>query len=180
MFVLMAMALMLAGNAVASAQMIDPSTGVMVDPTTDPADFASVAAGQPGNPGTEFAAQAFAQAQATVAQMQQTATNLFPANDESNSANNSHSTRTPVMAKTPKPAMSPNGGSFKGSVQVRIADSDRSAMIYYTTDGSTPTLSSPVYASPLTVTAKTKVRALAMDVSELPSGVVTKTFKLKS
>ena len=68
MIMLVVMALMLAGPGVASAQLIDPTTGVMVDPTTDPADFAAVAAGQPGNIGMELAAQASAQAQAAAAQ----------------------------------------------------------------------------------------------------------------
>jgi|HubBroStandDraft_6_1064221.scaffolds.fasta_scaffold1785456_1 hypothetical protein len=70
MIVLMVMGLMLAGSAVASAQIIDPTTGVMVDPTTDPIDFAAVAAGQPGNIGMEFAAQGAAQAQVAAAQAQ--------------------------------------------------------------------------------------------------------------
>jgi hypothetical protein len=68
MMALMVMALMLAGSAAASAQIIDPSTGVMVDPTTDPMDFSTVAAGQPGNIGMELAAQATAQAEAAAAQ----------------------------------------------------------------------------------------------------------------
>jgi hypothetical protein len=67
MIVLAVMGLMLAGSAVASAQLIDPTTGVMVDPTTDPVDFAAVASGQPGNVGMELAAQATAQAQAFAA-----------------------------------------------------------------------------------------------------------------
>ena len=70
MIVLMVMGLMLARSAVASAQIIDPTTGVMVDPTTDPIDFAAVAAGQPGNIGMEFAAQGAAQAQVAAAQAQ--------------------------------------------------------------------------------------------------------------
>jgi hypothetical protein len=176
MFVLMAMGLLLAGSAVARAQMIDPSTGVTVDPATDPADFATVAAGQAGNVGMELAAQAFSQAQATAAQMQQTADTMFPANDDSNSA----TVAARVVAKTPKPVMSPNGGSFQGSVVVTISDSDGGAMIHYTTDGSKPTLSSLMYVAPLTVAAKTKVRALAEDGGAVPSGVVTKTFKVKS
>jgi hypothetical protein len=73
MMVLAVMGLMLAGSAVASAQLIDPTTGVMVDPTTDPVDFAAVASGQPGNVGMEMAAQAAAQAQAAADQATQQA-----------------------------------------------------------------------------------------------------------
>ena len=68
MMVLAVMAVMLAGSAVASAQIIDPTTGVMVDPTTDPVDFMAVASGQPGDVGMEMAAQAAAQAQADAEQ----------------------------------------------------------------------------------------------------------------
>ena len=73
MMVLAVMGLMLAGSAIASAQLIDPTTGVMVDPTTDPVDFAAVASGQPGNVGMEVAAQAAAQAQAAADQATQQA-----------------------------------------------------------------------------------------------------------
>lgn len=61
-FVLMTMGLVLVGSGMASAQIIDPTTGVTVDATTDPMDFAAVASGQPGNVGMELAAQASAQA----------------------------------------------------------------------------------------------------------------------
>lgn len=180
-FGMIAVAVMLVGTGVASAQIIDPSTGVMVDPTTDPMDFSSVASGQPGNIGMELAAQAQGQVQAMLqaqAQSQndafQSQMTSFPNNDDSSS------TPVPVRAKTPKPVMTPNGGSFQGSVQVAIGDQDAQAMIHYTTDGSKPTLVSPTYVSPLTVTGKTKVRTLAADGGELPSGVVTKTFNVKS
>lgn len=66
--VVMAMGWMLAGGVAASAQIVDPTTGVMVDATTDPTDFASVASGQPGNIGMELAAQAQAEAAQAAAQ----------------------------------------------------------------------------------------------------------------
>jgi hypothetical protein len=166
---------MLGGSAVAGAQLIDPSTGVMVDPTSDPSDFAAVAAGQPGNIGMELNAQAITQMQAQAAQAAQTSSNLFASDDSDTTS----APAAPVLARTPKPVMTPNGGSFQGSVQVTIADKDTQAAIHYTTDGSTPTLSSPLYIAPLTVTAKTKVRALAAATGEAPSGVLTKTFKVK-
>ena len=45
---------MLVAGAVAAAQMMDPSTGMMVDAATDPFDTAAVMSGQPGNVGTEL------------------------------------------------------------------------------------------------------------------------------
>jgi hypothetical protein len=74
---LVVMGLMLVGTGVANAQIIDPTTGVMVDPTTDPMDFAAVASGQPGNIGMELAAQATAQAQAAANQAMAQANGTF-------------------------------------------------------------------------------------------------------
>lgn len=73
MIVLAVMGLMLAASAVASAQIIDPTTGVVVDPTTDPMDFVAVASGQPGNVGMEMAAQAAAAAEQAAEQAQEAA-----------------------------------------------------------------------------------------------------------
>jgi hypothetical protein len=180
-FGLVAMAGMLAGIGMATAQFVDPSTGIPVDPITDPVDFANATSGQPTNIGVEAANYAMGQAQAAAAQAlaasqtaMQASNNLFPMDDSDSSPSG------PVMARTPNPAMTPDGGSFKGNIQVAIADKDRQAMIHYTVDGSKPTQASPMYVSPLTVTAKTKVRAMAAHGGELPSSVVSKTFKAKS
>lgn len=83
---LVAMGLVLAGGGAASAQVVDPSTGMMVDPMTDPTDFVNVLNGQPTNVGMEMNAAAVAQAQAAqqqAMQAAQTAKNLFPAEDSS-------------------------------------------------------------------------------------------------
>lgn len=171
-----AMALVLAGAGVAGAQIVDPITGMTVDPVTDPVDYMDVLSGQPTNVGMEMNALAVAQAQAAQQQAMQaalTAPNLFP-------ADGSPAAVPAPVERTPKPAMSPKGGSFRGAVQVKITDGDLQATIHYTTDGSTPTAASPTYVAPLTVTGKTKLRAMAVDGKALPSGVVTKTFKVKS
>ena len=63
----MATVLVMGSVQAAHAALIDPSTGVMVDPTTDPMDYVAVASGQPGNVGTEMAAQAAAQAEQAAA-----------------------------------------------------------------------------------------------------------------
>ncbi|HEY4009574.1 MAG TPA: chitobiase/beta-hexosaminidase C-terminal domain-containing protein [Acidobacteriaceae bacterium] len=173
---LVAVAVMLVGSRVASAQFVDPSTGVPVDPTTDPMDFANAMSGQPTNIGMELAAQATEQMQGTAQQMQVAAqpSSVFPT-DSDNTAPSG-----PAIATTLKPALTPNGGSFRASVQVAIADKDADALIHYTTDGSKPTSASPLYLAPFTVTAKTKVRAIAAVAGDRNSSVVTKTFKVKS
>jgi len=173
-------AVLIAGVGAAGAQIVDPSTGFTVDAATDPVDFVDVVTGQPGNVGMEASMSAMAQMQAAndaaVAQSQQDAANASaqPADYDDD---------TPVMPalpSTPKPAISPNGGTFQGSVQVSITDSDAVAVVFYTTDGTKPTTSSARYSGPITVSAKEKVQALAFDVNSRPSGVVSKTFKVKA
>ena len=77
---------MLMGARGAAAQLIDPSTGVMVDAASDPMDFSAVASGQPGNIGMELSAQASEQAQAMA---QQTMAASQASTDASMSAMNS-------------------------------------------------------------------------------------------
>src|SRR5581483_9074358 len=57
-------------------------------------------------------------------------------------------------------------GWFTSSVPVTLAATDGQAgvaAIHYTTDGSAPSLSSPVYSGPLTVSQTTTVRYFAVD-----------------
>ena len=51
------------------------------------------------------------------------------------------------------PTFSPAAGTYTGSVTVTISVATSGATIRYTTDGSTPTTSSPIYTGPITVTA---------------------------
>ena len=89
----------------------------------------------------------------------------------------------PPLPMTPRPMISPAGGRFKGTVKVVIQDADPRAIVFYTTDGSMPTPRSRRYAGPIVVSgasaAKMQVRAMAFDLEEMPSGVVSKTFKMR-
>jgi Concanavalin A-like lectin/glucanases superfamily/Chitobiase/beta-hexosaminidase C-terminal domain len=57
------------------------------------------------------------------------------------------------------PTISPNGGTYTGSVPVALQTSTAAAAIYYTTDGSTPTQSSTLYTGPVTLTKSAVVKA---------------------
>src|SRR6266566_1984429 len=59
------------------------------------------------------------------------------------------------------PTFSPGGGTYTVSVTVTISDATSGATIHYTTDGSTPTTSSPVYGGALTFTKNPTINAMA-------------------
>ena len=62
---------------------------------------------------------------------------------------------------TPKPKFSVKPGTYAGPQTVRISDSGRSAVIYYTTDGWTPTPASKRYVGPITIDSNTTLQAVA-------------------
>jgi hypothetical protein len=66
---------------------------------------------------------------------------------------------TPVPAV---PTFSPDPGSYSAPTTVTLADSDASAAIYYTTDGSQPTSSSIPYTGAIALSGMTTIRAVAI------------------
>ena len=67
-------------------------------------------------------------------------------------------------------------GFFTDTFLVSLSSSSAEVSIRYTTDGSTPTLSSPEYQVPLTVNETTILRAVAFAPNQLPSDVMTQTY----
>lgn len=63
---------------------------------------------------------------------------------------------------TAAPVLSPAGGTFGGSVTVSMSSTTAGAAIHYTTDGSDPTASSPLYSGPFTLTSSATVKAMAI------------------
>jgi hypothetical protein len=80
---------------------------------------------------------------------------------------------TPTAAT---PTITPNGGSFTSSQQVTLQTSTPGAVIYYTTNGSTPTTGSTQYSSPFTLSATATVRAMAVASGYSNSSVSSATF----
>src|SRR5439155_3175008 len=77
------------------------------------------------------------------------------------------------------PTFSPGGGTYTGSVTVAIGDATSGATIHYTTDGSTPTTSSPVYSSALTFNQTTTLKAMAAASGMTDSGVASATYTIQ-
>ena len=81
-----------------------------------------------------------------------------------------------------KPHFDKKEGVYQDSVTVTIT-AGNGAKIYYTTDGTTPTLNSTLYTAPLTFTAnKTTLKAIAKEPgsNKLVSDVKTKTYVVTS
>ena len=60
-----------------------------------------------------------------------------------------------------KPYFTPTGGTYYEPVEVAIVSPTDGATVYYTTDGTTPTTASNVYAGPITIEATTTLMAMA-------------------
>jgi N-acetylneuraminic acid mutarotase len=60
------------------------------------------------------------------------------------------------------PTFSVPGGTYTSAQTVTISDATSGSSIYYTTDGTTPTLSSSVYSTPITVSSSETVQAIAI------------------
>lgn len=76
------------------------------------------------------------------------------------------------------PAISPNGGTFSGSAVVTLSSSTSKAAIYFTTDGSTPTLSSPKYSKPFVLTSSATVKAKAFRAGWTESAETSSVFTI--
>lgn len=76
------------------------------------------------------------------------------------------------------PTMNPNGGSYQNSVTVSIETSTPSAVIRYTTNGSTPNESSSQYTTPLSFTTDTTLKARAYKAGLNPSNVTTQIYTI--
>ena len=74
------------------------------------------------------------------------------------------------------PVLSPGAETFSGSLSVSITDATPGATIYYTLDGSTPTVASAVYTTPIAITATTTIQAMASAPGYLQSGVNSGTY----
>ena len=78
------------------------------------------------------------------------------------------------------PAISPGTGTYLNSVSVSITDPTSGASIYYTTDGSTPTVTpSELYTGPFTLSASATVNAIAAASGFSNSTEATATYTVQ-
>ena len=77
------------------------------------------------------------------------------------------------------PTFSPGTGTYTAAQTVTISDSTSGATIYYTTDGTTPTLGSSVYGSPISVSSSETVEAIATASDYSPSAAAEAIYTLE-
>src|SRR5256885_8422048 len=75
--------------------------------------------------------------------------------------------------------MSPSGVTFTSSVAITLTDSTPGAVIYYTTNGSTPTTSSAAYTGPITVTTTQTIKAIAAASGYTTRAVASGTYTIQ-
>jgi phage tail protein X len=74
------------------------------------------------------------------------------------------------------PIFGPAPGVYSGAQSVTLTSGTSGATIYYTTDGSDPNTSSPVYVNPVSVTASTTIKAIAVKSGIASSSIATGNY----
>jgi hypothetical protein len=82
--------------------------------------------------------------------------------------------------KAATPTFTPVAGTYTGTQPITINDSSSGAAIYYTTNGTTPTTSSPVYSTPVSVSVGETLKAFAAGSGYVNSLVGTAVYKIKA
>ena len=80
--------------------------------------------------------------------------------------------------QTPMPKFSPAAGIYSSAQQVKLSDTDASAKIYYTTNGSSPSAKSTLYSGAITVAASETINAIAIDPNLNNSDVASSAYTI--
>jgi hypothetical protein len=81
-----------------------------------------------------------------------------------------------AMAATPKLSVKP--GTYPSSITLRMKDKTRGAVMYYTTDGWTPTAQSTRYVGPIHIASTTRLQVIAIAPYFMRSQIATASYVL--
>ena len=81
-----------------------------------------------------------------------------------------------IQTAAATPTFSPVAGTYASAQNVTISDTTAGATILYTTDGTTPTTASTLYAGPIAVGANTTIKAIAVASGFANSAVATAAY----
>jgi hypothetical protein len=82
----------------------------------------------------------------------------------------------PVIGITAKPKISVKPGPKDAPITVKLSDSTRGAIMYYTTNGWTPTAASHRYVGPITIESTTNLQVVAIAPYHIRSLVVSAVY----
>ncbi len=106
------------------------------------------------------------------------ASGLYPVTITASGGGHVHTAQVLIRVLTvAAPAFSPAAGTYSSPQKVTITDVYSGAVIYYTTNGTTPTTSSSVYTGPITVSATETLEAIATASGNAPSSVATAAYR---
>src|SRR5579863_5909704 len=95
--------------------------------------------------------------------------------DDTSAIATANYTVTPLVAT---PVFYPAAGTYSDSVSVELTDSTKSTTIHYTANGKVPTPASPLYTSPIDVTADKTIQAIAVTKTGEQSAVGSATYAI--
>jgi YD repeat-containing protein len=91
-------------------------------------------------------------------------------------------TYTIIDTTPPTTTVSPTGGTYNSAQSVTLTCTDGSGFgcdkTYYTTDGTTPTTSSPVYSSPINISVMTTLKFFSTDLASNSETVKTEVYTI--
>ena len=123
---------------------------------------------------TQMATQAAQQANDQMMQASQQANQMAMQNAQQAAQNTPECYR--CFAAKPKFSVKP--GAYSAAVTLKLKDSTRGAVIYYTMDGWTPTAESTRYVGPITIDSTTTLQAIAISPYGGRSRVATAVYTL--
>lgn len=83
-----------------------------------------------------------------------------------------------TVAKAVTPIAEPAAGAVDSGTAVSLSSETADAKIFYTLDGSTPTMASELYVAPINITAAVTIKAIAVADGKDPSTVLTAAYTL--
>ena len=81
-----------------------------------------------------------------------------------------------VIAKPVAPVFTPTAGTYSAPQSVKITEATAGTTIHYTTNGSVPLSSSPIYTTPISVVASETISALAINSAGVKGPVATAAY----
>jgi len=110
-------------------------------------------------------------------------TGAFQATNKAPQAGNAFITKFNLgssLSLAATPTFSPAAGTYSSTQSVVISDATPSATIYYTTDDTTPTTSSPQYGGSIAITDTTTIQAMAVASGYSESAVASATYTINT